>query len=264
MFELHTQTFLWNQGESFSPNHPITKSFLISFIINPTNHLSTGQDRESSTYLPTKSKTLMSSHTYTNMLQMLPKKRMIPQENNMADSDASSVSSHVSQVSDVSTSNERKPKRQRTEEEKKHDRIMANRRSARESRERKRKIMENLEFTVQRLTDENKDLQKLNEKLQLQVETLLLLSDAKSREHGTSLFPGKEQVPSQSLYAHPSIDQFSNNAFLQGLHLAMSLNQSPILPPLMTQASMGMMSGSEIASFMPQKANHTLHHLYQV
>uniref|UniRef100_A0A7S4S5X1 BZIP domain-containing protein n=1 Tax=Ditylum brightwellii TaxID=49249 RepID=A0A7S4S5X1_9STRA len=196
----------------------------------------------------------MSSHTYTMMPTKLPKKRIISQENNMADSGASSVSSHGSLAFNVSTFNERKPKCQRTEDEKKNDRIMANRRSARESRERKRKRMENLELTVQRLTDEQNNLRKLNEKLQLQVETLILLSDAKSREHGTILLPGKEQVPSTSLYAHPSIGQFPNNAFLQGLHLGMPLNQSPILPPLTNQASMGMMSGSEIAALIPHKS----------
>lgn len=200
------------------------------------------------------------SNTHTNVPTTLHMQHIVPQENNNADSDADSVSSNVSlTVSNVPTSIKRKPKRQRTEEEKIHDRIMANRRSARESRERKRRRMENLELTVHRLTNENNDLRKLNEKLQLQVETMLLLSNAKTRDCRTSLLPGKEQVP--SLYAHPSVGQFPNNAFLQGLHLAMSMNRSPILSSLTSQATMGMMNGSEIPSLMPLKTNHILHHL---
>ena len=66
-------------------------------------------------------------------------------------------------------------KRQRTKEEKKMDRILANRRSARESRERRKLLQNNLESSVCLLTKEHADLTKENGILKNQMTLLLQL-----------------------------------------------------------------------------------------
>uniref|UniRef100_A0A7S1YP35 BZIP domain-containing protein n=1 Tax=Ditylum brightwellii TaxID=49249 RepID=A0A7S1YP35_9STRA len=199
---------------------------------------------------------LISSGTSTFTTDRQSKKRTAPQDNTANDSDSSSVSYGTISMSNGSISNERKSKRQRTKEEKKYDRIMANRRSARESRERKKMMMDKLELTVQHLTNENIELRERNEKLQRQVEALILLSSSKTKEYGTGSPSAIEQVP--SLQAHPNVCQFSNGASVQGLHLAMLLNQSPIMSSLANQASLGMIGNTHIAALMSQKTKPCL------
>eukprot|EP00566_Odontella_aurita_P026289 CAMPEP_0113550582 /NCGR_PEP_ID=MMETSP0015_2-20120614/14062_1 /TAXON_ID=2838 /ORGANISM="Odontella" /LENGTH=186 /DNA_ID=CAMNT_0000451405 /DNA_START=317 /DNA_END=877 /DNA_ORIENTATION=- /assembly_acc=CAM_ASM_000160 len=69
----------------------------------------------------------------------------------------------------------REKKRQRTTEEKRIDRVMANRRSAKESRERKKKLTENLESSVQTLSNKNLALERENEKLRAELSMLMAL-----------------------------------------------------------------------------------------
>ena len=66
-------------------------------------------------------------------------------------------------------------KRQRSKEEKKMDRILANRRSARESRERRKLLQNSLESSVSLLTKENAYLTKENDILKNQMTLLLQL-----------------------------------------------------------------------------------------
>mmetsp|Transcript_19476 Transcript_19476/g.29574 ORF Transcript_19476/g.29574 Transcript_19476/m.29574 type:complete len:182 (-) Transcript_19476:198-743(-) len=65
--------------------------------------------------------------------------------------------------------NEPASKRPRTEEQKRMERILANRRSARESRERKKRLQSKLEESVAALTRENAELLKQNEALRGQL-----------------------------------------------------------------------------------------------
>mmetsp|Transcript_42245 Transcript_42245/g.78207 ORF Transcript_42245/g.78207 Transcript_42245/m.78207 type:complete len:186 (-) Transcript_42245:81-638(-) len=67
-----------------------------------------------------------------------------------------------SQPDETMTEHGLKRKRERTAEEKRLDRIMANRRSARESRERRKLLMENLEGKVNTLKNENDKLAREN------------------------------------------------------------------------------------------------------
>lgn len=59
---------------------------------------------------------------------------------------------------DAHSSDKSHQKRQRTEEEKKNDRVMANRKSAKNSRERRKALMETLKSTAVQLTEENSAL----------------------------------------------------------------------------------------------------------
>lgn len=75
-----------------------------------------------------------------------------------------------SEANQVSTS-----KSQRSSEEKKMDRILANRRSARKSRERRKKLQEDLESSVVYLTKQNDGLRQDNDDLNKQVRLLTSL-----------------------------------------------------------------------------------------
>lgn len=68
--------------------------------------------------------------------------------------------------------NATRPKRHRTEEEKKMERLSANRRSARESRNRKKLVFEELQRSVARLAEENASLRKENETTRAQMSAL--------------------------------------------------------------------------------------------
>lgn len=61
---------------------------------------------------------------------------------------------------------------QMSAEEKRMKRVMANRRSAKESRERRRKHLENLEATMTRLTEEHDELARQNRKLRAKIDVL--------------------------------------------------------------------------------------------
>lgn len=64
-------------------------------------------------------------------------------------------------------------KRPRTQEEKKLDRILANRRSARRSRERRKQLQDNLEKSVILLTRQNEDLSRENDLLKQELRVLM-------------------------------------------------------------------------------------------
>ena len=72
----------------------------------------------------------------------------------------------------VASSTNHNEKRRKTQEEKKMDRILANRRSARKSRERRKKLQENLELSVSYLSKQNEELSKENELLKQEMQTL--------------------------------------------------------------------------------------------
>mmetsp|Transcript_46898 Transcript_46898/g.69735 ORF Transcript_46898/g.69735 Transcript_46898/m.69735 type:complete len:181 (-) Transcript_46898:231-773(-) len=74
-------------------------------------------------------------------------------------------------VSDDDTN--KKPRHELTAEEKKMKRVMANRRSARESRERRKKLLTNLEASVEILSKENASLVRENSDLRKQLQLLL-------------------------------------------------------------------------------------------
>jgi hypothetical protein len=73
-----------------------------------------------------------------------------------------------------SSSDDNNPnKRPRTQEEKKLDRILANRRSARRSRERRKQLQDNLEKSVILLTRQNEDLSRENDMLKQELRVLM-------------------------------------------------------------------------------------------
>ena len=76
----------------------------------------------------------------------------------------------ASPLSDSSSSCNPNVKKVRTKEEKKMDRILANRRSARRSRERRKKLTENLEVSLTMLSKENHELSRENAILKHEIE----------------------------------------------------------------------------------------------
>ncbi len=80
-------------------------------------------------------------------------------------------------------------KRPRTQEEKKLDRILANRRSARKSRERRKQLQENLEKSVLLLTRQNEELTRENDTLKQELRVLISVFQEKQRSHGLSSIP---------------------------------------------------------------------------
>ncbi len=67
--------------------------------------------------------------------------------------------------------------RQRTEADKKMDRVLANRRSARRSRERRKKLQQNLEISVAFLSRQNEELSRENNTLKQELRVLVNLVD---------------------------------------------------------------------------------------
>ena len=90
---------------------------------------------------------------------------------NKASSPLKRAASPLSDDSAVSSTDQNE-KRRKTQEEKKMDRILANRRSARKSRERRKKLQENLELSVAYLTKQNQDLTNENELLKQEMQVL--------------------------------------------------------------------------------------------
>ena len=87
---------------------------------------------------------------------------------------SSTMKRAASPLSDYSagSSSDQNEKRRKTQEEKKMDRILANRRSARKSRERRKKLQENLELSVAFLSKQNDELSKENELLKQEMQVL--------------------------------------------------------------------------------------------
>ena len=99
---------------------------------------------------------------------------------------SSSPSDHLS--SDGSEhDNEEVPQKQevmaaRTETDKKMDRVLANRRSARRSRERRKKLQQNLEISVAFLSRQNDDLTRENNTLKQELRVLIDLVNQLSKQ----------------------------------------------------------------------------------
>ena len=99
-------------------------------------------------------------------------------QNNYSCSSNASTSSTASTTSDCSernsadTSQRTRPLHQRTQAQKKMDRVLANRRSAQRSRERKKQLQENLQLSVAVLSKRNEDLTQENHLLKQKLEVL--------------------------------------------------------------------------------------------
>lgn len=102
-------------------------------------------------------------------------------ENHLARPNTSSIDDHRSDSFDL----ELPSKRPRTQDEKKLDRILANRRSARKSRERRKTLQENLEKSVLLLTRQNEDLQRENQALKNELRVLINVFNEKQRTVAT-------------------------------------------------------------------------------
>ena len=89
-------------------------------------------------------------------------------------------------------------KKMRSAGEKKRDRILANRRSAKESRERRKKLIQGLEESVSSLTSENAVLSRENENLRWQLETMMIVN----AQHAANASTGTG-VASNPLLANP-------------------------------------------------------------
>ena len=76
-------------------------------------------------------------------------------------------------------------RQQRTQDQKKMDRILANRRSARRSRERRNKYQQNLEVSVALLRRQNEELSRENNMLKQELRVLINLANQMIK-HGTS------------------------------------------------------------------------------
>ena len=101
----------------------------------------------------------------------------------------------------------------RTQAEKKMDRILANRRSARRSRERRKKLQQNLEISVAFLSRQNEDLSRENGMLKQELQVLINLVDQMN----------KQSQPSAS-------NQLGNESLLQQVGLANAANTNTVPP----------------------------------
>ncbi len=86
---------------------------------------------------------------------------------------------HLSDVSEdhdnVDLTQKQEVRTQRTEADKKMDRVLANRRSARRSRERRKKLQQNLEISVAFLSRQNDELSRENNTLKQELRVLINL-----------------------------------------------------------------------------------------
>lgn len=98
---------------------------------------------------------------------------------------------------------------QRTQAEKKMDRILANRRSARRSRERRKKLQENLETSVAFLSRQNEDLSRENNMLKQELRVLINLVDQMNKQN------------------FPASNPLGTEALLQQVGLAAAANPNP-------------------------------------
>ena len=105
-------------------------------------------------------------------------------------------------------------KRPRTQEEKKQDRILANRRSARRSRERRKQLQENLEKSIILLTRQNEDLNRENDMLKQELRVLLNVFNGK-RNVGSA--PSAVNFPDESICNELLLRMSGNNGGAGGL-----------------------------------------------
>lgn len=116
---------------------------------------------------------------------------------------------------------------QTEEEKKRYDRILANRRSARKSRERRRQLQDDLQRSVMFLAQENEQLKSENEILKGQVAALRRICS--QRQHQQSADP---RLPLPSTDFHPQLAQLSSNT--AGLAALVSSNQLPTTDPTLS------------------------------
>uniref|UniRef100_A0A7S1ZUB9 BZIP domain-containing protein n=1 Tax=Ditylum brightwellii TaxID=49249 RepID=A0A7S1ZUB9_9STRA len=93
-------------------------------------------------------------------------------------------------------------KRHCTNEDKKMKRIMANRRSARESRERRKHLEKNLNSAISKLTKDISQLEQENEELRRKIKTVIDLwkkRSTKSLQESEGLAPVTEEVRRNSM-----------------------------------------------------------------
>mmetsp|Transcript_19580 Transcript_19580/g.28900 ORF Transcript_19580/g.28900 Transcript_19580/m.28900 type:complete len:227 (-) Transcript_19580:169-849(-) len=110
----------------------------------------------------------------------------------MSDDDSASAdpTQEEDSCSDTGTISTNNNKRAKTQEEKRLDRILANRRSARRSRERRKQLQDNLEKSVFLLTKQNEDLTHENDDLKQDVRNLMsLLNEKRSLESSPAPAP---------------------------------------------------------------------------
>lgn len=150
------------------------------------------------------------------------------------------------------------PKRPRTQEEKKLDRILANRRSARRSRERRKQLQENLEKSVILLTRQNEDLSRENDMLKQELRVLLNVFNGK-RNLGTAPstavnFP-EENLRNELLLRMAgstggvgSLIPDNRNTYVTGLASGNGMHQQPNrqLPELFSQAGAAATAGQQM------------------
>jgi hypothetical protein len=130
----------------------------------------------------------------------------------MSDDDSADPTQEEDSCSDAGTSGTNSNKRAKTQEEKRLDRILANRRSARRSRERRKQLQDNLEKSVFLLTKQNEDLSHENDGLKQDVRNLMSLLNEK-RSLGSSPAPPPP---------HPAACGLSDSSLYQELLLRMA------------------------------------------
>ena len=96
-----------------------------------------------------------------------------------------STSSDCSAQNSHETNQQTRPMHLRTQAEKKMDRILANRRSARRSRERKKQLQQNLQLYVTILSKRNEDLAQENNALKQKLQVLSGLTNHLTKQRQT-------------------------------------------------------------------------------
>lgn len=147
----------------------------------------------------------------TNVL-LMKEKKILEQEEQLLDGSISSEADDSDQDQLASGS-----KRQRSQEQKKLDRILANRRSARRSRERRKQLQENLEKSVLLLQKQNEKLLQENSSLKNDLNFLLSLlsNDRKITELPSSRAAIQQQLLQQTSTSHQSQLDLQQELLLQ-------------------------------------------------
>ena len=139
---------------------------------------------------------------------------------------SASTSPECSEQNSVDGNQETQPAKERTQAEKKMDRILANRQSARRSRERKKQLQQNLEVTVALLSKNNEDLTQENNALKQKVQ---ILSDVVSE----LTKQGQEPLASDNLTLALLMQQMQSTAAANdGQHNPIQQNTSSHFPSM--------------------------------
>ena len=134
-----------------------------------------------------------------------------------------SIISDCSEQSSVDMKEQTWPMHQRTQAQKKMDRVLANRRSARRSRERKKQLEQNLQLSVAILSKRNEDLAQENGVLKQKLQGLSGLVNELTKQRLKTVASDKLMLTMLLQQMQPNTGLNATRAYIQN----QALNRSP-------------------------------------